>query len=59
MSDADRLKSEILRLTREYSALAHRGNLPASCAEHTTFVPGQTAIPYAGRVFDADRKSVV
>lgn len=54
MSEIDRLKSEILRLTREYSVLAHRGNLPASHTEHAPFIPGQTVIPYAGRVFDAD-----
>lgn len=54
MSEIDRLKSEILRLTREYSALAHRANLPASNSEHTPFIPGQTVVPYAGRVFDAE-----
>jgi len=54
MSESDRLKSEILRLTREYSALAHRANLPASDAEHAPFIPGQTVVPYAGRVFDTE-----
>ena len=47
----DALKSEILRLVREYSALAHRTNQPGGPAE---FVPGKTVVPYAGRVFDAD-----
>ena len=55
------LKSEILRLTREYSALAHRANLPGSSLPdradsnaQPSFCPGETTIPYAGRVFTAD-----
>src|ERR1035437_6184675 len=47
------LKAEILRLTREYSNLAHRANRPAR-ENDTPFVPGETTVPYAGRVFDAD-----
>jgi CDP-6-deoxy-D-xylo-4-hexulose-3-dehydrase len=47
------LKAEILRLTREYSALIHGANRPA--AENTTpFVAGETTVPYAARVFNAD-----
>src|SRR5882757_5330576 len=47
------LKSEILRLTRKYSLLAHDLNRPA--AERTSkFVPGKSTIPYAGRVFTED-----
>jgi CDP-4-dehydro-6-deoxyglucose reductase, E1 len=47
------LKAEILRLTREYSALAHKANRPG--AENANFfVPGQTTVPYAGRVFNED-----
>jgi CDP-6-deoxy-D-xylo-4-hexulose-3-dehydrase len=47
------LKAEILRLTREYSARVHGANRPA--AEVTApFVPGQTTVPYAARVFTAD-----
>ena len=50
------LKNEILRLTREYSRLVHRANRPgyengASGVEHAPFVPGETTVPYAGRVF--------
>ena len=45
------LKSEILRLTREYSELVHRANRPGS-ENDTPFIPGQTTVPYAGRVFD-------
>jgi CDP-4-dehydro-6-deoxyglucose reductase, E1 len=47
------LKAEILRLTREYSAVAHRANRPAKTND-TPFVAGQTTVPYAGRVFDAN-----
>lgn len=47
------LKAEILRLTREYSALTHGANLAG--ADHTApFVAGQTTVPYAARVFNAD-----
>ena len=45
------LKAEILRLTREYSELVHRANRPGS-ENDTPFSPGQTTVPYAGRVFD-------
>lgn len=48
-----KLKEEILRLTREYSSLMHQANLPAS-KKQADFVPGETIIPYAGRVFDSD-----
>jgi hypothetical protein len=48
-----KLKVEILRLTREYSDLIHQAQRPAE-ANHVSFVPGQTIIPYAGRVFTAD-----
>ena len=47
------LKAEILRLTREYSALAHGANRPAS-ENVSPFVPGTTTVPYAGRVFNED-----
>ncbi len=47
------LKAEILRLTREYSALTHGANGPGT-DNAKSFVPGQTTVPYAGRVFDAD-----
>lgn len=55
MNSLPELKAEILRLTREYSRLAHRANRPAEGpSEALPFVPGQTTVPYAGRVFDAD-----
>lgn len=47
------LKAEILRLTREYSALTHGANREGP-KNVTPFVPGQTTVPYAGRVFDGD-----
>jgi CDP-4-dehydro-6-deoxyglucose reductase, E1 len=47
------LKTEILRLTREYSRLTHSANRPGDDPARPTFVPGQT-IPYAGRVFTED-----
>lgn len=47
------LKAEILRLTREYSALMHRGNRPGAEGA-AAFEPGKTTIPYAGRVFTED-----
>jgi CDP-6-deoxy-D-xylo-4-hexulose-3-dehydrase len=53
MSPSD-LKAEILRLTREYSKLAHTANLPGDDPAHAPFTPGQTTVPYAGRVFAAE-----
>lgn len=53
MKDAAALKQEILRLTREYSALVHKGNRPGA-EEAAPFVPGQSTVPYAGRVFNED-----
>ena len=51
------LKAEILRLSREYSALMHQGNRPGYKPDggaRPKFVPGQTVVPYAGRVFSED-----
>ena len=53
MSPSD-LKAEILRLTREYSKLVHTANLPGEDPGHAPFIPGQTTVPYAGRVFTPD-----
>jgi CDP-6-deoxy-D-xylo-4-hexulose-3-dehydrase len=52
MSSAAEIKKEILRLTREYSKLTHSANRPGADADHAPFIPGETTIPYAGRVFD-------
>ena len=55
MSDrADDIRREILRLTREYSALKHRANRPPSPEGEVAFAPGVTTVPYAGRVFTED-----
>lgn len=51
------LREEILRLTREYSQMAHAASRPAHEApgtagpERPAFVPGSTVVPFAGRVF--------
>lgn len=47
----EELKAEILRLTREYSGLVHCGHHPEN---PVPFAPGESTVPYAGRVFDAD-----
>ena len=56
MSSPAQLKAEILRLTREYSRQMHRANRPGYEPDgaQAEFVPGQTTIPYAGRVFTED-----
>jgi CDP-6-deoxy-D-xylo-4-hexulose-3-dehydrase len=49
------IKAEILRLTREFSRLSHQANRPGYLPEgQREFVPGQTTVPYAGRVFTED-----
>lgn len=53
MTSPDELKAQILRLTREYSALMHQANRPGTDTLRPAFVPGQS-IPYAGRVFTED-----
>ena len=53
MNPAD-LKAEILRLTREYSALVHAANRPGDDPARAAFTPGESTVPYAGRVFTPD-----
>lgn len=48
----DQLRAEILRLTGEFSRRKHRQNLPGDRTDGPKFIPGETPIPYAGRVFD-------
>jgi CDP-6-deoxy-D-xylo-4-hexulose-3-dehydrase len=48
------IKAEILRLTREFSAATHAANRPGEDPKRPVFVPGQTVVPYAGRVFTED-----
>lgn len=56
-SDAAELKAEILRLTAELSRLTHGANRPGyetgekASAQRSSFIPGTTPVPYAGRVF--------
>jgi CDP-6-deoxy-D-xylo-4-hexulose-3-dehydrase len=58
--DPSGLKAEILRLAREYSRRVHASNRPGDGAsaslgvQRPQFVPGQTVVPYAGRVFTED-----
>ena len=54
MQNLEKLKQEILKLTREYSSKAHGNNLPGYESEDRLFVAGENSIPYAARVFDAD-----
>ncbi|MFN0128180.1 MAG: lipopolysaccharide biosynthesis protein RfbH [Verrucomicrobiales bacterium] len=55
MSDhRDELRRQILELTRQYSQLSHRDNLPGDHTAKALFVAGQHTVPYAARVFDAD-----
>jgi CDP-6-deoxy-D-xylo-4-hexulose-3-dehydrase len=49
----DELAAQIGALVRSYSELAHQANLPAD-SSRSEFVPGETPVPYAGRVFGAD-----
>lgn len=48
------LKAEILRLTREYSRQAHASQRPGNDHARSVFIPGETVVPYAGRVFTED-----
>ena len=56
MKTAAELKAEILGLTRAYSELKHGANRPGYEEKKAgrAFVPGETLIPYAGRVFTED-----
>jgi CDP-6-deoxy-D-xylo-4-hexulose-3-dehydrase len=53
MSTPEELRAEILRLTREYSKQVHRGQRPGQEGA-SPFKPGETVVPYAGRVFTED-----
>lgn len=54
----EELKSEILKLTREYSKLVHAGNRPGYDESHPFNADGiegdKLSVPYAGRVFNED-----
>lgn len=51
---ADDLKQQILAQVRTFSQQKHGGNRPGYESAARAFVPGQTTIPYAGRVFTED-----
>lgn len=53
MRTPEELRAEILRLTREYSSQVHGGQRPGDQLQNP-FKPGETTIPYAGRVFTED-----
>src|ERR1041385_2111731 len=53
------LKQEILRLTRQFSRKAHVANRPGFEVSddpevQRSFTPGESIVPYAGRVFTED-----
>ena len=50
-SSLTELKAQILELTRQYSRLAHAANRPGDDPARAPFLPGQSTVPYAGRVF--------
>src|SRR5438105_9228123 len=57
--DIAELKARILELTREFSRAAHGANRPGYAGAEDSelrpeFVPGETTVPYAGRVFTED-----
>ena len=61
MNTPAELKAEILRLTREYAARVHAAHRPGyengerpAHVPPADFSPGQTTVPYAGRVFTED-----
>ena len=47
------LKSQIITLSKQYSELMHQQNRPgyAGSEKKPEFIPGETTVPYAGRVF--------
>ena len=47
------LKNRILELTREYRRI-HKEFLPGTDNNKSNFVPGESTVPYAGRVFTED-----
>ena len=53
MNEPNKLKAEILRLTREYSRQVHGAFLPALDPNRQAWEEGD-AIPYAGRVFNEE-----
>jgi len=54
LRDLALLKEQILRLSREYARQAHAAQRPGSDPGRPAFNPGESAIPYAGRVFQEE-----
>ena len=52
--DPKKIRQEILRLTRDYSRIVHTAQRPGGDAARSPFVPGESLVPYAGRVFTED-----
>ena len=52
--ELNKLRGEILRLTREYSQRAHGRFNPTQVDTPDHFQPGVSSVPYAGRVFGAE-----
>jgi CDP-6-deoxy-D-xylo-4-hexulose-3-dehydrase len=48
------LKHRISQATRTYSRTFHTANRPGDDPQRTAFIPGETTVPYAGRVFTED-----
>jgi CDP-6-deoxy-D-xylo-4-hexulose-3-dehydrase len=48
------LRSEISKLVREYSRMNHGPYRPGGDPLKPPFIPGETVVPYAGRVFTED-----
>ena len=48
------LKQRISAATRTYSRTFHTANRPGDDPQRPAFIPGETTVPYAGRVFTED-----
>jgi CDP-6-deoxy-D-xylo-4-hexulose-3-dehydrase len=55
--DPEKLRAEILSLSREYSRLVHKGMRPADDPLRPAFDPSVDGVPYGGRVFDEEEVS--
>lgn len=52
--NALKIRSEILKLTKEYVRLRHTSNLPADNPNHPDFDAATHSIPYSARVFEEE-----
>ncbi len=52
--ESEELRSQILKMVREYSRRSHRSNRAGDDPQKGEFIPGKTPVPYAGRVFSED-----